>query len=146
MEEEVNLRLQIIASLPQLAVFSDEGHHTYGPSLDTGLKKVRKTVDFLAETTSVICVINTTGTPYFKKQMLKDVIYWYSLSEGIKDGILKEVSGNIISYSSSTKPKDFIERYCSRLHINPELTKLCLFIANIILKNGIYLSKMIFFI
>jgi len=93
--EVANLRLQKIASLPNLAVFSDEAHHTYGQSLSTGLKKVRKTVDYLAENTNVICVVNTTGTPYFKRQLLKDVVVWYSLSEGIRDGILKELAGNI---------------------------------------------------
>ena len=31
-----------------------------------------------------------------------------------------------------TKPVSFIERYCSKLNINSELTKLCKFIANII--------------
>jgi len=31
--EVANLRLQAIASLPHLAVFSDEAHHTYGQSL-----------------------------------------------------------------------------------------------------------------
>ena len=28
-----------------------------------------------------------------------------------------------------TKPVDFIERYCSKLNMNTELTKLCTFIA-----------------
>ena len=50
-----------IASLPHLAVFSDEAHHTYGQSLDTELKRVRKTVDYLAEKTKVVAVVNTTG-------------------------------------------------------------------------------------
>jgi type III restriction enzyme len=97
--EIANLRLQAIASLPHLAVFSDEAHHTYGQSLETGLKKVRKTVDYLADKTSVICVVNTTGTPYFKRQALKDVVIWYGLSQGIRDGILKEVAGNIQAFS-----------------------------------------------
>ncbi len=44
-------------------------------------------------------MINTTGTPYYGRQILKDVIYWYGLSQGIKDGILKEVRGNIVAYS-----------------------------------------------
>ena len=93
--EVANLRLQALASLPSLAVFSDEAHHTYGQSLDSELKKVRKTVDYLAATTDVRCVVNTTGTPYFQKQALRDVVIWYGLSEGIRDGILKDVSGNI---------------------------------------------------
>jgi hypothetical protein len=96
--EVANLRLQAIASLPQLAVFSDEAHHTYGQSLDTELKKVRKTVDYLAAGTNVICVVNTTGTPYFQRQPLKDVVIWYGLSEGIRDGILKDLAGNVQAY------------------------------------------------
>lgn len=44
---------------------------------------------------NLICVVNTTGTPYFKKQPLPDVVVWYGLSQGIRDGILKEVTGNI---------------------------------------------------
>lgn len=96
--EVANLRLQAIASLPHLAVFSDEAHHTYGQTLDAGLKKVRKTVDYLAAKTNLVCVINTTGTPYFQRQPLKDVVIWYGLSEGIRDGILKDLSGNIHAY------------------------------------------------
>ncbi|MGH2734839.1 MAG: DEAD/DEAH box helicase family protein, partial [Actinomycetota bacterium] len=94
-QEVANLRLQAIASLPHLAIFSDEAHHTYGQSLETGLKRVRQTVDYLADQTNVVCVVNTTGTPYYRRQPLKDVVVWYSLSEGIRDGILKDVAGNI---------------------------------------------------
>lgn len=106
--EMANMRLQTIASLPNLAIFSDEAHHTYGQSLEKGLKKVRKTVDYLAENTNVIVVVNTTGTPYFKKQTLKDVIYWYGLSQGIKDGILKEVKDSIYSYEDISS-EDFVK-------------------------------------
>jgi hypothetical protein len=97
-QEVANQRLQTIASLPNLAIFSDEAHHTYGQALGEGLKKVRKTVDYLAESTNVLVVINTTGTPYYGRQILRDVIYWYGLSQGINDGILKEVRNNIIGY------------------------------------------------
>jgi Type III restriction enzyme, res subunit. len=97
-QEVANLRLQTIASLPNLAIFSDEAHHTYGQPLDKRLKRVRQTVDYLAENTNVFVVVNTTGTPYYKKQILKDVVYCYSLSQGIKDGILKEVRDNIVGY------------------------------------------------
>ena len=96
--EVANLRLQAIASLPHLAVFSDEAHHTYGQSLDNELKKVRKTVDYLAANTNVVAVINTTGTPYFRRQALKDVVAWYGLSQGIADGYLKDLSGNIHAF------------------------------------------------
>lgn len=75
--EIANLRLQTLASLPHLAIFSDEAHHTYGQSLDAELKKVRKTVDYLAAQTNVVCVVNTTGTPYYQRQPLRDVVVWY---------------------------------------------------------------------
>jgi hypothetical protein len=119
-EEIANLRLQAIASLPNLAIFSDEAHHTYGQSLDAELKKVRKTVDYLYDQTNLVCVVNTTGTPYFQRQPLRDVVIWYGLSEGIRDSILKEVSGSIRSYSYATSDaprfvaevvRDFFQEY-----------------------------------
>lgn len=106
--EVANLRLQAIASLPHLAVFSDEAHHTYGQSLDAELKKVRITVDYLAANTNVICVVNTTGTPYFQRQPLKDVVIWYGLSEGIKDDILKDLAENIQAYDFSGDAKTYV--------------------------------------
>jgi type III restriction enzyme len=117
-QEIANLRLQTIASLPHLAIFSDEAHHTYGQSLNDELKKVRQTVDYLSRNTNVIVVVNTTGTPYYKKQMLRDVVYWYGLSQGIKDGILKEVKDSIYSYDNITSEdflnaviEDFFKKY-----------------------------------
>jgi predicted nucleotidyltransferase len=107
--EVANLRLQAIASLPHLAVFSDEAHHTYGQSLETGLKKVRKTVDYLAEKTQVLVAVNTTGTPYFQKQPLRDVVVWYGLSQGIRDDILKDVSGNIRALELEDDPSAFVD-------------------------------------
>jgi len=96
--EVANRRLQTIASLPDLAIFSDEAHHLYGQSLDTRLKRVRQTVDYLHDNTDVVAVINTTGTPYFQRQPLRDVVIWYGLSQGIADGYLKELSGSIQAY------------------------------------------------
>lgn len=96
--EIANLRLQAIASLPHFGIFSDEAHHTYGRSLGTELKRVRQTVDYLAAATNVVAVINTTGTPYFERQPLRDVVVWYGLRQGIADGVLKEVAENIRTY------------------------------------------------
>jgi len=107
--EVANLRLQSIASLPHLAIFSDEAHHTYGQSLDTGLKKVRRTVDYLAGATNLIAVVNTTGTPYFQRQPLRDVVVWYGLSEGIRDNILKDLAGNIHAYDFAGDPGPYVE-------------------------------------
>ncbi len=118
--EVANLRLQSIASLPHLGVFSDEAHHTYGQALDTELKKVRKTVDYLhSHSPNLVCVVNTTGTPYFKRQPLRDVVVWYGLSQGIADNILKTVGNNIYAYNFDGDARqllgqiveDFFERY-----------------------------------
>lgn len=109
--EVANRRLQTIASLPHLAIFSDEAHHLYGQSLGTRLKRVRQTVNYLAENTQVVCVVNTTGTPYYERQPLKDVVIWYGLSEGIADGYLKEVAGNIQAYDFEGN----VERYVAHV-------------------------------
>ena len=107
--EIANLRLQSIASLPHLGVFSDEAHHTYGQALDTELKKVRKTVNYLHDKSpNLVCVVNTTGTPYFKKQPLRDVVVWYGLSQGITDNILKPVADNIHAYDFEGDAKQFV--------------------------------------
>ncbi len=110
-EAVANLRLQAIASLPHLGVFSDEAHHTYGRSLGTELKRVRQTVDYLAAATNVIAVVNTTGTPYFERQPLRDVVVWYGLAQGIADGILKEVAGNIAALSFEAEHADEFVAY-----------------------------------
>ncbi|MCM8803589.1 MAG: DEAD/DEAH box helicase family protein [Candidatus Omnitrophica bacterium] len=137
-ETVANQRLQTIASLPNLAIFSDEAHHTYGQILDKELKRVRQTVNYLAEKTNVLVVVNTTGTPYFKRQILKDVVYWYGLSQGIKDGILKEVRGNIIAYPKISYKKfledvvsDFLENYKDVKIYDNSLAKLAIYFPKI---------------
>ncbi|MEI7511517.1 MAG: hypothetical protein WCJ84_05145 [Candidatus Peregrinibacteria bacterium] len=99
---EANLRLQKIAFLKNLGIFSDEAHGLYGQNMGEDLKKVRQTVNYLANESDVKVVVNTTGTPYFEKQMLKEVIYWYGISEGIEDGILKSVKNSIRAYRNVT--------------------------------------------
>jgi len=105
-EAEANLRLQAVASLPNLGVFSDEAHHTYGREIGTRLKRVRQTVNYLHENTDVVCVVNTTGTPYYERQPLRDVVIWYGLSQGIRDDILKAVDGNIYAYDFDQQHAD----------------------------------------
>ncbi|MBI3746460.1 MAG: DEAD/DEAH box helicase family protein [Chloroflexi bacterium] len=104
--ERANLRLQAIAGLPHLGVFSDEAHHTYGQNLEKQLKRVRQTVDYLGGATNLIAVINTTGTPYFERQPLRDVVVWYGLGQGIRDGILKDVANNIQSFAFEADQAD----------------------------------------
>ena len=93
------MRLQKITSLDGLGVFSDEAHNTYGNNLGDDLKRVRETINHIHKNKDLVCVINTTGTPYFKKEPLKEVVFWYSLESGIRDNILKSVKDNIVSYN-----------------------------------------------
>ena len=93
---EENLRFKRIASLPDLGVFSDEAHHTYGNKVGDELKRVRETINRLQE--NIVCVVNTTGTPYYKRKILKDVVVWYGLAEGIKDNVLKSLRDGVREY------------------------------------------------
>lgn len=105
-EETANLRLQALASLPNLGLFSDEAHHTYGRNMDKRLKRVRQTVDYLHEKTNLICVVNTTGTPYYQRQPLHDVVIWYGLSQAIEDNILKSLEHSIYAYDFEPQHTD----------------------------------------
>ena len=117
-ELQANLRLQKIASLPNLGVFSDEAHHTYGNTFDR-LKRVRETINYIHKQTPVVAVVNTTGTPYYKKQHLKEVIVWYGLGDGIKDNILKDLNNGIHQYDIGAQSEmevfnDIIGEFFSR--------------------------------
>ncbi len=96
-----NARLSAIAELPQLGIFSDEAHHTYGNKLGDEIKRVRETINYLHAETNLICVVNTTGTPYSGNKTLMDVVFWYSLDQGIKDGVLKSLIDSVITYDFS---------------------------------------------
>ena len=48
---------------------------------------------------------------------------------GILNIIERDMDNKDRTTFNKTKPEDFIERYCSKLNINSELTKLCQFIA-----------------
>lgn len=64
-----------------------------------------------------------------------------SATKGCKNAITilnkmeKNMENNEKTQLCQTKPISFIERYCSRLNVNKELTKLCQFIAMIIEKK-----------
>ena len=107
---EENRRLQTIRSLPNLGIFSDEAHHTYGNRMDTELKRVRQTVNYISEKTNLIAVVNTTGTPYAKRQMLREVVAWYSLGEGIEDNYLKSLKDGIVPYPIGIIPEQDVIR------------------------------------
>ena len=133
-----NQRLQTITSFPNLSIFSDEAHHTYGQELAKDLKRVRQTINYIAEKTNLITVVNTTGTPYFNRQLLRDVVYWYGLSQGIEDGILKEVKNNIEAYKDVSDEdfiidivKDFFTEYENVKLNNGEFAKLAIYFPQV---------------
>ena len=107
---EENRRLQTIRSLPNLGIFSDEAHHTYGNRMDAELKRVRQTVNYISKKTNLITVVNTTGTPYAKRQMLREVVAWYSLGEGIEDNYLKSLKDGIVPYPIGIIPEQDVIR------------------------------------
>ena len=105
-EVQANLRLQKITSLPDLGIFSDEAHHTYGNTFDK-LKRVRETINYINEQGApLVAVVNTTGTPYYKRKPLAEVIVWYGLREGIRDNILKSLKNGIHEYSLRESPEE----------------------------------------
>ena len=110
-----NLRLRKITSLPNLGIFSDEAHHTYGNDIDKELKRVRQTVDYINDETNLIAVINTTGTPYYKRQMLREVVAWYSLGQGINDNILKSLHNGIVHYAMESRTEEDVIRDIIRI-------------------------------
>lgn len=56
--------------------------------------------------------------------------------------IEKDLSKKEQTRFGKTKPEDFIERYCSKLNINHELTRLCMFIAMKIHQQGLMSENM----
>lgn len=114
---QANRRLQRIAGLPNLGIFSDEAHHTYGNTFDK-LKRVRQTIGYIHEKTPVVAVVNTTGTPYYKRRLLAEVITWYGLGAGIRDNILKSLADGVHEYDIGARPEqevfqDIIQEFFS---------------------------------
>lgn len=105
---EANARLAKIASLPNLGMFSDEAHHTYGNAAGDELKRVRETVNYIDEKTKLVAVVNTSGTPYYKKQILAEVVCWYGLGQGMRDGILKTLDTHSYFLGDSGQPEDAV--------------------------------------
>ena len=65
-----------------------------------------------------------------------------SSTKGCKNAsqILNNIENDAVksdkTYFHKTTPSAFIERYCSKLNINKELTKLCMFVADRVDKNN----------
>ncbi len=134
-----NQRLAKIKSLPNLGIFSDEAQNTYGSKLDEELKRVRATIDYLHAENNLVCVVNTTGTPYVGTKTLPDVVYWYGLSKGIEDGILKSLQNSIITYDFDDTPpeevfddviRDFFNNYKDTSTLNGSSAKIAFYFKN----------------
>jgi hypothetical protein len=65
--------------------------------------------DFCPHNTDYRRQCHSTGTPYFQRQPLRDVVVWYGLSEGIRDNILKDLAGNIHAYDFDGDPGPYVE-------------------------------------
>lgn len=100
-KQSANKRLLAIQGLENLTVFVDEAHHSYGEKLTEALNQSRKTIKHLAENTSVVSVVNLTGTPYVKNVMLPDTVYTFGLQQGMEKGILK-----LVQVTNHGKTKD----------------------------------------
>jgi type III restriction enzyme len=98
-----NARLFAIRQLDRLAIFVDEAHHSYGETMDKELKRTRETIEYIHGNKPLVSVINLTGTPYVKRQMIADVVYHFGLKSGIERGILKQV--RILDYGEVRSEK-----------------------------------------
>lgn len=112
-KESANKRLTSIQGLENLTVFVDEAHHSYGEDVSEKLNQSRKTIHHLAENTNVVSVVNLTGTPYVKNQMLPDTVYTFGLQQGIEKGILKRVAVSNHGSSNDIQSEDFVNAVVS---------------------------------
>lgn len=109
-QAEENLRVERIKGLKNLAIFSDEAHHTYGNKVGDGIKRTREVLNKIGDSKNLKCIVNTTGTPYSKKELLKETVFWYGLNEGIKDKILKSLKNGIKEYDyTQAKEEDIVK-------------------------------------
>ena len=71
----------------------------------------------------------------------KDATYGCKMAQKILIELEKDMDNNDKTTLCNAKPDDFIERYCSKLNINTELTNVCKFIAKKIHKNNLLLDN-----
>lgn len=133
-QEEYNSRVQKVRTLEDLAIFSDEAHHVYGNNNDD-MKKTRRVLDNIASKDNLRFVFNTTGTPFYKKQMLQEVVCWYGLKEAINDKILKNLENGFKIYNINNSEesclkdsiKDFFKKYKDVKLQNGSLAKIAFY-------------------
>jgi len=105
----VNKRLSAIRELSSLGVFVDEAHHSYGEKVTEALNQSRKTINWLSEKSEVVSVVNFTGTPYVKNNLIPDTVYMFGLQQGMEKGILKLVNVTNHGSTKDVQSEEFVE-------------------------------------
>ncbi|WP_168416667.1 TnsA endonuclease N-terminal domain-containing protein [Acinetobacter indicus] len=117
---KTNQRFEKLSRLPQLGIFVDEAHHSFGQALKKDMmgggttktdNSLRRTIDELAKNlneagTRVVACFNYTGTPYVGKDVLPEVVYAFNLKNAIQEHYLK--SPAVHSYTT-TRTEEFVK-------------------------------------
>ncbi|MDM1741308.1 TnsA endonuclease N-terminal domain-containing protein [Acinetobacter towneri] len=116
---KTNQRFEKLSRLPQLGIFVDEAHHSFGQALKKDMmggttktdNSLRRTIDELAKNlneagTHVVACFNYTGTPYVGKDVLPEVVYAFNLKNAIQEHYLK--SPAVHSYTT-TRTEEFVK-------------------------------------
>lgn len=117
---KTNQRFEKLSRLPQLGIFVDEAHHSFGDALKKNQlgnnnsktdKSLRRTIDELSKNleeagTHVVACFNYTGTPYVGKDVLPEVVYAFNLKNAIQERYLKTPEVN--SYTT-TRTEEFVK-------------------------------------
>lgn len=117
---KTNQRFEKLSRLPQLGIFVDEAHHSFGDALKKNQlgnnnsktdKSLRRTIDELSKNleeagTHVVACFNYTGTPYVGKDVLPEVVYAFNLKNAIQERYLK--SPEVNSYTT-TRTEEFVK-------------------------------------
>lgn len=116
---KTNQRFEKLSRLPQLGIFVDEAHHSFGQALKKDMmggttktdNSLRRTIDELAKKlneagTHVVACFNYTGTPYVGKDVLPEVVYAFNLKNAIQEHYLK--SPAVHSYTT-TRTEEFVK-------------------------------------
>ncbi|EME4726605.1 TnsA endonuclease N-terminal domain-containing protein [Acinetobacter baumannii] len=117
---KTNQRFEKLSRLPQLGIFVDEAHHSFGQTLKQDMmgggttktdNSLRRTIDELAKNlnevgTRVVACFNYTGTPYVGKDVLPEVVYAFNLKNAIQEHYLK--SPAVHSYTT-TRTEEFVK-------------------------------------
>jgi transcription initiation factor TFIIB len=133
--------LSQVAGIPKLIIDDAMKYHTKISEHETTYRGDNRD-GIIAASIFIACKIN--NYPRTSKE-IATIFHLDSTSatKGCKNAMViindieKDLDNSEKTSLCRTKPKDFIDRYCSRLNISAELTKLCQFISIKIEKNGL---------